>query len=80
MLALDEKVGKLPERQMATDQVASLWCAERELSCPTDFKQADPLLRLQRRIVNGQQLSGLWLLIQQQQDALGTDIQRVGLA
>lgn len=64
VLALDKKIGEAPERQMAPDQVTGLGDVERELCRPSHFKQADTTLWLESRVVDGQQLSGLRVLVQ----------------
>ena len=77
---LQKEEGKMSKGQMASCQITSLLSAERKWRRPPDLEQATSRLRLQRRIMKAQDLPGLWLLIEQQKDAAGTDIQRMSLA
>ena len=64
ILPLHEKKREVPEGQMATHQVTPLVSPERERGGPPDLKQADPTLRLERGVVEAQDLPPLWLLTQ----------------
>lgn len=79
MLALDEEVGEPAECEAATDQVARVGGSNREMSRPSHLKQSQRALSLERWILNAQQLSTSRFLIKQEENAVCTDIQRIGV-
>ena len=79
MMALDEKVWKAPEGQMAADHVPFVSGTDWEVGHPAHFKQRHRTL-LQGGVPHGYKLSVLGFPIEQQQNSIRTEVQRIGLS
>lgn len=77
MAALDEKEREAPEGQVTPDETAGLLRTGGKFGCPSHFEETRCTLRLQGRVVEGQQLPTLRFLVQQQENASRTNVERM---
>ena len=79
MLSLDEEVGKASERQMAPHHVAFVGSSDWKMGHPAYFEEGHRAL-LQRWIAHGHQLPVLGFSVEQEQDTVRAEVQRIGFA
>lgn len=77
MLTLDEKIGKASERQMASHHVSLVGCPHGKVPQPAHFKKGHRAL-LQSGITHRHKLSILGLSIEQEQNTVCAEVQRIG--
>lgn len=79
MMTLDEKVRDPPEGQMAADHIALVSGTDREVHHPAHFKQGHCTL-LDGGVPHGYKLSVVGFPIQQEQNPVCAEVQRIGFA
>lgn len=78
VVTLDEKVGEPTEGQMAADHVTLMGGTDRKVRHPAHFKQGHRTLP-QDGVPHGHKLSVLGFPIEQEQNPIRAEVQRIGL-